>query len=219
MRPWLKFCLGISSSLMLLACSTEPQTEALPMAKKLRWYWVGSVTYTEHIGPASNQEFWIELHSDQAEIHTPCIQAVAKAKTSAQGRLWLTNIATTQVRCAASPLESVFLMQLTRANITEQWQEVLRIRLDQTADSMHFSHVPYAHFHAYRCSATQAIAAISTPTALSVWVNDQFSQLKAENAPAQAAASANAASSTQVPETLIQSETALTAGCPGTFSR
>ncbi|WP_018607301.1 hypothetical protein [Uliginosibacterium gangwonense] len=209
----------IGAIIMLGACSSQPevQTEALPIAKKQRWYWMGSTSYLDYIGPPHAADYWIEIGDDwmglgnsQATIHTACKQAVANATTTKQGRLWLKGISAKQVSCSADKLEAAFIKQLTRISITEQWGDVLRITLDQYGDAMYFSRNPEAGFASYRCSATESLAAITSGATLSVWLGDKFNQIK-EPGVASSAAQASEHSSLQ------QSEDALAANCRKMF--
>ncbi|MBK9392510.1 MAG: META domain-containing protein [Uliginosibacterium sp.] len=97
---------------------------------------MGSTSYASHLRTSDPENYWFEVNDERAVIQADCNKVSAKAMTTHEGRLWISNFASTKVNCPAGSLGAMFTKQLSQTQITEQRGQVLRISLSQYGDSM-----------------------------------------------------------------------------------
>jgi heat shock protein HslJ len=181
----------ISLSALCTSCGSLSQIshEAQPITQKLRWHWLGSTSYASHLRTSDPENYWFEVNDERAVIQADCNKVSAKAMTTHEGRLWISNFASTKVNCPAGGLGAMFTKQLSQTQITEQRGQVLRISLSQYGDSMFFGLDPTARFASYRCDGGESMAVIAQGKTAHMWLGDQYSQVGAEDGRGESAGS------------------------------
>ena len=182
-RTFLYKSVLLSLSALCVSCGgvTQTSNEAQPMTQKQRWYWLGSTSYAGHNRPGKPENYWLEIDGERAQLQADCNSANAKAATTHEGRLWITNIASTKTGCGTGSLGTTFIKQLGQTLITEQRGQVLRIPLSQYGDAMFFALEPTARFASYRCDGGESMAVIALARNTHIWLGDQYSQAAGDN--------------------------------------
>lgn len=174
-------------SVLCMSCanSTSNSYDAQPITQKQRWYWLGSTSYAHHIRTNPPSSYWLEVDGERAVIQADCNKVQAKAMTTHEGRLWLSNLTATKASCSAGSLGTTFTRLLSQTQITEQRGQVLRVSLSQYGDAMFFGLDPTAHFSSYRCEGGESMAVISQAQHTHLWLGDQYSHIAREDPSAQ----------------------------------